>query len=566
MARAKMDFEDPITLQVLWNRLIFIADQADRALGRTAFSPIVRENHDYVTVLMDSKGRALSQCTWAIPVFITSLPMAVQNYFLPAFPSEKLEPGDVLLTNDPLIGTGHLPDMVMVTPIFHRGKLIGFAGSIAHMADIGGRPYSPELTDIFEEGIRLPILKIHKAGKPNRDVLDIIAASVRLPREVIGDLDSMIAANDVMARELARFLDEYGLDDVDGLASAIHRRSETQMRRAIGQWPPGTYRSEMTLDGYDAQVKLACAVTVSPDRIHVDYAGSSPQVRHAINVRKHYRYAHTVYALKCLLDPDTPNNEGCVLPITDEAPEGSILNPRNTAAGNLRNLIGHAIPSLIFRALQDVVPAKVLGDSGGAPIWGINCQGQHPDGSPYGASQMLHGGQGGRSTVDGLDTLSFPSNCKCVPTEMYELAVPVLTECKELIPDSGGPGQFRGGLGQRVTLTNIAPGPMNMYLATEHVSTPCFGVVGGEDGRAGAVLKNGQMIFAKGQVSLAPHDTLTVELPGGGGWGRAARRSQGSIAADLELGLVTPDCAKRDYGYQVSVPKGAYRKISTGAV
>ena len=565
MARAKIDFDDPITLQVLWNRLIFIADQADRALGRTAFSPIVRENHDYVTVLMDAKGRALSQCTWAIPVFITSLPMAVQHYFLPAFPPDKLEPGDVLLTNDPLIGTGHLPDMVMVTPIFNKGKLIGFSGSIAHMADIGGRPYSPESTDIFEEGIRLPILKIHKAGKPNQDVLDIVAASVRLPREVLGDLDSMVAANDVMARELVRFLDEYELEDVDGLASAIHSRSEVQMRRAIGQWPQGTYRSEMTLDGYDAPVKLACAVTVGADKIHVDYTGSSPQVRHAINVRKHYRYAHTVYALKCLLDPETPNNEGCMLPITDEAPDGSILNPRNTAAGNLRNLMGHAIPSLIFRALQDIVPAKVQADSGGAPIWGINCQGQHADGTPYGASQMLHGGQGGRSTLDGLDTLSFPSNCKCVPTEMYELAVPVLTECKELIPDSGGPGQFRGGLGQRVTLTNISPGPMNMYLATEHVDTPCFGVVGGKDGRAGAVLKNGQRIFAKGQVPLAPQDKLTVELPGGGGWGAPAQRSPDLIAEDLALGLVTPEGVKRDYGKQVLAPKQINRVKSTRA-
>jgi N-methylhydantoinase B len=234
-------------------------------------------------------------------------------------------------------------------------------------------------------------------------------------------------------------------------------------------------------------------------------------------------------------------------------------------AGNLRNLMGHAIPSLIFRALQGVVPAKVQGDSGGAPIWGINCQGQHSDGTPYGASQMLHGGQGGRSTIDGLDTLSFPSNCKCVPTEMYELAVPVLTECKELIPDSGGPGQFRGGLGQRVTLTNISPGPMNMYLATEHVDTPCFGVVGGKDGRAGAVLKNGQQIFAKGQVPLAPHDKLTVELPGGGGWGAPARRSKTLIADDLALGLVTPDGATRDYGAQPARSKQATRKATARA-
>jgi hypothetical protein len=370
MARQQIDFNDPITLQVLWNRLIFIADQADRALGRTAFSPVVRENHDYVTVLMDAKGRALAQCTWAIPVFITSLPMAAQHYFLPAFPPETLEPGDVLLTNDPLIGTGHLPDMVMITPIFHKGKLIGYSGSIAHMPDIGGRPYSPDSTDIFEEGVRLPILKLYKAGKPTQEVFDILGASVRLPREVLGDIESMVSANDVMARELVRFLEEYGLDDVEALGNAIHGRSEAHMRQAISRWPTGEYSSEVTLDGYDSEVTLKCIVKVEPGAIHVDYAGTSEQVLHAINVRKHYRYAHTVYALKCLLDPETPNNEGCMLPITDEAPAGSILNPRNTAAGNLRNLVGHVIPSLIFRALEGVVPDKVQGDSGGAPIWG----------------------------------------------------------------------------------------------------------------------------------------------------------------------------------------------------
>ena len=549
MTRRQIDFDDPITLQVLWNRLVFIADQADRALGRTAFSPIIRENHDYVTALMDVNGQALAQCTWAIPVFITSLPMAAQHYFLKAFPPETLEPGDVLLTNDPLIGTGHLPDMVMITPIFHKGRIIGYAGSIAHMADIGGRPYSPESIDIFEEGIRLPIVKIYKAGKPNRDVLDVIAASVRLPREVLGDLESMVAANDVMGRELVRFMEEYGLDDVERLGQAIHRRSEAHMRQAISRLPSGSYRSEVKLDGYDSEVALKCKVIAKGDSIHVDYTGSSPQVTHAINVRKHYRFAHSVYAIKCLLDPRTPNNEGCVLPITDEAPEGSILNPRNTAAGNLRNLIGHVIPSLIFRALADVLPDRIQGDSGGAPIWGVNCQGQNERGEPYGAMQNLHGGQGGRSGLDGNDTLSFPSNCRITPTEMYELAIPILTERKELIPDSGGPGEFRGGLGQRLTMRNISPRNMNIYLASERVNNPCFGVVGGKDGRAGGVLKNDQAVFPKGRIPLEPGERLTVELPGGGGWGSPAQRSRALIKQDLHLGLVTWKGAKEDYGY-----------------
>jgi N-methylhydantoinase B len=536
------DFNDPINLQVMWNRLIFIADQADIVLGRTAFSPIVRENHDYVTVLLDSRGRALAQCTWSIPVFITSLPVAAQKYFLPKFPAGTLTEGDVLATNDPEIGTGHLPDVTMITPIFKKGKVVAYAGSIAHLPDIGGAPLHSEASDIFEEGIRFPIVKLHKAGIPNKDVLDIIAASVRLPTEVMGDLESMVAANNVMGRELVKFLDEYDLDGIDELADAIHTRSEAQTRRAIRQWPNGTYSAEVLLDGYDTDVTLKASIIVRDDSIHVDYAGTSDQVLHSINCRTNYRYAHSVYALKCLLDPDTPNNEGCINPITDEAPLGSILNPQQWTAGNSRNLIGHVIPSLIFKALEGVVPDKVMGDSGGAPIWAANCVGRHDDGTQYGSVQNFHG----------LDTLSFPSNCKVTAIEMFEIAVPALTECKELIPDSGGAGKSRGGLGQRVVLRNLGRNPMNIYLASERVRHPCFGVVDGKSGSAGRVYKNGEPQFPKGKVVLKTGDRLEVETPGGGGWGRTSERATASIELDLAEGLITPAAARQIYGYQCS--------------
>lgn len=546
------DFNDPINLQVMWNRLIFIADQADIVLGRTAFSPIVRENHDYVTVLLDSRGRALAQCTWSIPVFITSLPVAAQKYFLPKFPAETLEEGDVLATNDPEIGTGHLPDVTMITPIFKNGKVVAYAGSIAHLPDIGGAPLHSEASDIFEEGIRFPIVKLHRAGVPNQDVLDIIAASVRLPTEVMGDLESMVAANNVMGRELVKFLDEYDLDGIDELADAIHSRSEAQTRRAIRQWPNGTYSAEVLLDGYDTDVTLKASVIVRDDSIHVDYAGTSEQILHSINCRTNYRFAHSVYALKCLLDPDTPNNEGCITPITDEAPLGSILNPEEWTAGNSRNLIGHVIPSLIFKALEGVVPDKVMGDSGGAPIWAANCVGRRDDGTQYGSVQNFHGGQGARSQFDGLDTLSFPSNCRVTAIEMFEIAVPVLTECKELIPDSGGAGKSRGGLGQRVVLRNLGRNPMNIYLASERVRHPCFGVVSGKSGSAGKVYRNGEPQFPKGKVVLKTGDRLEVETPGGGGWGKTSERPAAAIELDLGEGLITPQAARKIYGYQRS--------------
>jgi N-methylhydantoinase B len=543
-----MDFNDPVTLQVLWNRLVFITDQADLALGRTAFSPIVRENHDYVTVLMDASGNALAQCTLAIPVFISTLPMAVKEHFLKAHPPETLRPGDVLATNNPRIGTGHPPDLVMVTPVFHEGEIVAYAGCIAHLPDVGGRPQSPDSVDVFEEGIRLPVLKFFRAGVQNQDILDIIASSSRLPEEVLGDINSMVAANEVMRREVVSFLREYKLAGLSGLADAIYTRSEAYMRKAIRSVPNGIYRAEMVLDGIDSDIVLKAAVHVRDDSVHIDYTGTSSQVASGINVTPHYRIAHSLYALKCLLDPTSPNNEGCVIPCTDSAPEGSILNPHETAAGAARNLVGHTIPSLIFRALAEVLPDRVQADSGGAPIWGINCTGLRADGTPYSSIQNFHGGQGGRAGLDGIDVLSFPSNCKVTPVEIYERSVPVVIGCKELIADSGGAGQYRGGLGQRGTIRNISGGAMSIYLNTEHVRHPCFGVLGGAAGAPGRVELGNAPIPAKGRVVLADNQVLTIETPGGGGWGDPSRRSQTLIENDLRQGLVTPKGIRKEYG------------------
>ncbi|MBI3966578.1 MAG: hydantoinase B/oxoprolinase family protein [Chloroflexi bacterium] len=542
-----LDLNDPITLQTLWNRLIFITDQADIALGRTAFSPIVRENHDYVTVLLDAEGKSLAQCSLSIPAFIGSLPLAARH-FLAAYPPERLEPGDVLFTNDAMIGTGHLPDVVMITPIFRHGRVVAYAGNIVHLPDVGGRPLSPEAADLFEEGIRLPILKLYKAGQPNQDVLDIIAWSVRIPQEVLGDIQSEVAANEVMGRELLAFMDEYGLDDLTPLTRAIHDRSERAMRRAIREWPNGSYSAELRLDGFDAEITLRTTVTVADESVHVDYAGSSPQVPFGINVMPHYRFAHSAYALKCLLDPETPNNEGAIAPITDSAPLGSILNPKPPAAGNARNLVGHTIPSLIFKALEGVVPERIMADSGSAPLWWLNCVGQDRQGRTVTSIQFMHGGQGGRAGLDGNDTISFPSNCRVTPVEMYERAVPMLMERKELIPDSGGAGQFRGGLSQRIVFRNVSDQPVRMYLGTERVSHAPFGVLGGGSGREGAVLKNGEPAFPKGRLALLPGERLTLETPGGGGWGRAEDRAPDLVAADLRQGLVTPEVAHTTYG------------------
>ncbi len=543
-----VDLRDPITLQVLWNRLIFITDQADIAIGRTAFSPIVSEAHDYVTVLLDAEGNSLAQCSQSIPAFIGSLPLAAKH-FLRAYPKEALSPGDVLVSNDPIIGTGHLPDVTVLTPIFREDRVVAFAGNIAHLPDVGGRPFSPDAGDFFEEGIRLPIIKLYKGGKPNQDLFEIIAASVRVPDEVVGDLQSLAAANDVMARELRAFMDEYDLDDLVALGRAIHDRSEDTMRKAIRLCPAGTYEAEVHLDGFDAAVTIKTTIQITDDHIRVDYAGSSPQVPFGINVYPHYRYAQTAYALKCLFDPLTPNNEGCFRPITDGAPLGSILNPQPPAAGNARMLVGHGIPGAIFKAMQHVLPDRVQAESGGAPIWGVTFVGHRQDNRLFAGLYFLNGGWGARGNLDGIDALSFPSNSKVTPVEMFEQTIPVLIEEKLLIPNSGGPGQYRGGLGQRVTFRNVSSGSIDVYLSTERLRHPCSGILGGREGRPGAVSINGTPTPGKGKISLTPGQRLTLETPGGGGLGRPALRSPDAAAKDLQQGLISMRQATEEYNY-----------------
>lgn len=535
--RKSLDLDDPIGLRIVWDRLIAIADRADVTLGRTAFSTVVRESHDYMCGLLDAQGNGLAQGSRSIPAFTGTLNRAAKA-FLRRFPPETLRPGDVLLSNDPVIGTGHLPDMTLITPVFRHGRLVALAGSVAHMADIGGRSGAPDCRDNFEEGLRLPVVKFHVGGKVNRDVLDIVRFNVRMPDEVEGDLTGAVHANAVMARELLALMDEYGLDGLGELAAQIHSRSESALRRAIAAAPDGDYAGEITLDGFGDDVVLRARVSIRGDGVDVDFDGTTGQSPFGINVVPNYRYAMTSYALKCIFDPETPSNEGCLSPISDRAPEGSILNPRPDAAVHSRNLIGHAIPSLIFKILAPLVPGRVQGDSGGAPIWALNWSGTGDDGERRMAIQFLHGGQGGRAGLDGLDTLSFPSNCTTVSAEQLERAIPVLVECKELIPGSGGRGEYRGGLGQRVTFRNLSPRELRVHVKTEHVRHPCEGVLGGGPGRPGRVVLDGEPASGKATQVVAPGGRLTVETPGGGGWGAPERRPAALIENDRAQGLV----------------------------
>ena len=526
---------DPITLEVLWTRLISTVDEAAAALVRTSFSTVVRDSHDFSCVITDASGRSLVQATDSIPSFIATLPATIKH-FLDVYPADQLEPGDVLITNDIWMGTGHLPDISVGKPIFHNGKLVGFAGSTAHAPDIGGKIRSPEPREVFEEGFQIPIMKLMKAGEVDETFMRLLRQNVRAPDEVVGDLYAQLTALDLMERRVGDVMTQYELADLAPLASEIQDRSEKAMRAAIRELPDGTYTNEMPTDGLDVPVTLKVAVTIDGDEVRADYTGSSPQVGKAINCAMCYTYAMTVYAVKCAAAPDLPNNEGSVAPISAFAPERTIVNPLFPASGGRAALIGHFLPALIFGALAQVVPDRIMAGTG-SPLWCINLAGVKPNGKPFANLFFFNGGMGATHRTDGQNCLSWPSNISSTPTEVIEQLSPMRIHRRGFRADSGGKGRYRGGLGQEVEFEFLNETPAALAMLAERTKTSAPGLRGGEAGALGKLEINGVDVDPKAQHIVKQGDRLILATPGGGGYGNVVDRDDSSDASrDKSLG------------------------------
>jgi N-methylhydantoinase B len=525
---------DPITVEILWTRLISAVDEAALTLHRTSFSTVVRESHDYTCMVLDPTGRAVAQATRSVPSFIGTLPMSVRA-FLERYPAATLKPGDVILSNDPWIGTGHLPDLTLAAPLFHRGLLIGFAGAIAHMPDIGGRRRAPDNREIFEEGLQIPILKLYQAGQPNETLFEMIRRNVRVPDEVFGDIHAMVGATERMQHGLERLLEEYRLRDLASLTSEIVGRTDRAMRRAIAAVPDGVYRATTMIDSFntDQPLRMECAITISGDHLRVDFAGSSPQNLSPLNSVLGYTRAYSTYALKSILLPDVPNNEGNVLAIQIDAPEGSFLNPRYPAAVEARATVGHYTTSAVLNALALALPERVPAESG-IPLHGFTVAGRR-DGQAFSGIFFFSGGFGARPARDGLPTLSFPTNVSNTPIEILERKFPLRVLEKTLRTGSGGAGRFRGGLGQRVVLQVTNPEGMTATLLSQRLNFPPVGRQGGAHGALERLLLNGEPVQGERPFQLKQGDVFVLELPGGGGWGPATERDPRSVARDREF-------------------------------
>jgi len=549
---------DLVTLEVLWNRLLAVVDEQQVALMRTAFSTIVRESQDLACGVFDVQGRMLAQSVTGTPGHINAMATGVQH-FLRAYPPAALVPGDVLITNDPWLTAGQINDLTVLTPVFRGETLVAFFANTCHATDIGGRILSAEAREVYEEGLRIPITHLMCGGEPNQELWKLIRANVRAPAEVEGDLHAQMACNDVAARSLLEMLDEFRLPDLGELGEAILTRSEAAMRQAIRTVPNGQYRAELWNDGFEEPICIRVAVTVQDDDVDVDFAGSSPQSRHGINVVLNYTHAYASFALKAAISPEVPHNEGSFRPVHVRAEPGSILNALEPAPVGARHLIGHFLPSALFAALSQAIPERVLAP-GADGIWLSVLRGVGPDERPFTFTLFQAGGMGARPHQDGLNNVGFPSGVAGVPAEVMETVAPLVLERREIRPDSGGAGRWRGGCGQWTTIACRTGSPWSYSGMIDRLRCPAPGILGGQAGAAGELLlSSGERPQPKAQVTLAPAERIHLGLPGGGGREHPFDRPVARVLADVVEGYVSAEAAARDYGVVVrcTAPPGS---------
>jgi len=544
---------DPITLEILWRRLISIVDEADSAVARTAFSSLLRDAHDYTCMFTDQKGRELAQGSFATPGQSGAMALGIKN-LVTNLPKETYKPGDIFITNDPWALAGHLNDVCVMSPIFYKNKVVAFTACVFHHSDIGGR-VSSDNHDVFEEGLFIPLVKLYDGGVLNQSVIDMIRWNVRTPDEVVGDIRSQIAANHVCAEKVCQMLKDNDMESLDNLADQVIGRTEKSMREEIAKIPDGIYRAEGIVEqakGKD-NIIIKVAVEVKGSDITVDLNGSSSQVDWGGNVVYNFTYAYVFMAMKSMFGPDIPNNDGCAAPLKMKAPEGTVVNCRFPAAVAARLVVGHFLTEIIYRALSKVVPSKVIAASGGTPAQMNVFYGRRNDRRPWHSVIIRGGGMGASAINDGNYVYIFPANGANTPIEIFESDTPLIVEKRELITDSAGPGIMKGGLGQREVFKipddKYAPiPPVNLGIQAGRFIHPPEGLFGGNPGGRAQFLVNGVSGNPYGLTQLKPGDAVTIDAAGGGGHGNPLDRDPEMVENDVKDGYVSLEKAKEDYG------------------
>ena len=544
---------DPITLEILWRRLVSIVDEADASVARTAFSSLLRDAHDYTCMFTDSRGQELVQGTFCTPGQAGAMALGVKK-IINSIPLENYNEGDVFIVNDPWLLAGHLNDVCVLSPIFFKGRPVAFTACVFHHSDIGGR-VSSDNREVFEEGIYIPVAKLYDAGKLNEDLLNMIRWNVRTPKEVTGDIRSQVAANHVCAQKIIEMMEDEGLDTLDDLADEIIDRTESSMRSAIEKIPDGTYAHEGIIEGAGTKsdIKIKLTVKVNGSDIHVDFDGTSGQVDWGVNVVYNFTYAYVFMAIKSAFDPDIPINEGAIRPIKMTAPEGSIINCKFPAAVAARMQVGHFMTEMVFNALSKATPNNIIAGSGGTPAQTNILYGKRANGKPWHTMIIRGGGMGASSRFDGHHCAIFPANGANTPVEILESDTPLIIEERGLIMDSGGPGKQRGGIGRRMIIRSPDDGENSPKRTTIAIQAGRFiyppgGIFDGKDGSKAKFLKNSENADPSGLTFCDPGDRISFISAGGGGYGNPFERDPKAVERDVQYGYVSIEKAKQDYG------------------
>ena len=537
--------------QLVWDRLLAVVEEQAQTLMRTAFSTVVREAGDLSAGVFDTQGRMIAQAVTGTPGHVNAMAASV-GHFLKRFPIQRMHPDDVLMTNDPWMATGHLNDFTVVSPVYFKREPVALFASTSHIADVGGRGFGPDANDVFEEGIRFPVMHLFKAGERNDALMEILAANVRDPVVAEGDLYSLAACNHHGSLQLVDMMDEFDLESLDAVGEELLRLSQAAVEKEIDALADGVYRQSMRVDGYDEPIDIQCALTIDGKLIDIDFAGSSPISRYGINVPLTYAQAYASFGVRCLIGNEVPNNAGSLKPISVRAPEGSILNAQPPAAVSARHALGQMLPDVVIGALAQVLDNDVPAE-GASCIWNpvlMNSNlrdGNVPDAN-FVINPIFNGGTGARAAKDGLSTTAFPSGVRTTPTEINEVTSPLIFWKREFKPDSGGAGRLRGGLGQIIEIEHAHGAGFSISKMFERVVHPAQGRDGGHDGARGRVgIKDAQDFRGKGKETLPAGATLIMETPGGAGIGSPHDRDPTLVDADLREGVISAQAAESIY-------------------
>lgn len=545
--------EANIRYQVMWDRLTTIVEEQARTLIRTGFSVSTREAGDVSAGVFDLQGRMLAQAVTGTPGHINSMALSV-GHFIEKFPIKKMKEGDVFLTNDPWKGTGHLHDIVVVTPTFKNGRVVALFACTTHVVDIGGIGMAPDGKQIYHEGLYIPLMYLFKAGQLNETLIDFVHYNCRESKQVEGDIYALANCNDVGSDRLRAMMVQYKIEDLNELAEIIIESTRNAMRAAISKLPITTTTNTMKIDGYDEEIVLKAKLSVVNDTIVIDYEGSSPISDFGINVPKCYTDAYTSFGVKCVVAPEVPNNAGSLAHIIVKAPEGCILNAPHPCAVVARSSIGHMLPDVVFGCLHKLLPGRVPAE-GTSCLWNLRLGAGHGittrdpntklENTTFTAMSFHSGGAGARPNKDGLSATPFPSGVRNVPVEVLEAITPIVIWRKELRQNSGGAGQFRGGLGQRMVVGNREKAEFAIFGTFDRVKNPARGRDGGKPGATGSLtLTSGKKLKGMGRQVIPMGEELIIEMPGGGGYGNPKSRDRKKIMEDIRAGLISADNVK----------------------